>query len=360
MDACARLSSSAKVALTIRLLGESMAFRGLLEKIERFARCDATVLIYGETGTGKELAARAIHYLSLRRTGPFIPINCGSIPDALISSELFGYSRGAFTDAREARLGLIAQAEGGTLFLDEIETLTPRAQVSLLRFLQDHEYRPLGAGQARTANVRVLGATNADLNELSCGKEFRRDLLYRLNVLSVTVPPLRERDGDVVLLANAFLDRLHERYGGGPRTLSRDAIEMLRTHDCPGNVRELESLIQREFLLADDHDTEIRLTTMRGSVRSADPGANLCAPPPATQNEPMSVLTDLGFREAKERAIAAFERAYIAELLTRACGNVSLAARLAGKERSRLGRLVRKYKMSADEFKSFAPSRASL
>lgn len=359
MDARDRPSSSAKVALAIGLFGESMVFRRLLAQIERFARCEATVLIHGETGTGKELAARAIHYLSSRHTGPFIPINCGSIPDALISSELFGYSRGAFTDAREARAGLIAQAEGGTLFLDEVETLTPRAQVSLLRFLQDHEYRPLGAGRARTANVRVLGATNVDLNELSYRKEFRSDLLYRLNVLAITAPPLRERGDDILLLANAFLDRLHERYGDRRCTLSRDAIEMLRAHNWPGNVRELESLIHREFLLA-DHDSEICLTMMRSSAaRSILPGGNFHAPPP-TEQEPASALTHMGFREAKERAIAAFERAYISELLTRTSGNVSLAARLAGKERSRLGRLVRKYKFSANEFKSCASSRTSL
>jgi DNA-binding NtrC family response regulator len=357
MDACDRPVSSAKVALAIGLLGESMVFRRLLAQIERFARCEATVLIYGETGTGKELAARAIHYLSSRHAGPFIPINCGSIPDALISSELFGYSRGAFTDAREAHAGLIAQAEGGTLFLDEVETLTPRAQVSLLRFLQDHEYRPLGAGRARNANVRVLGATNVDLSELSRRKEFRSDLLYRLNVLSLTVPPLRQRGDDIVRLANVFLDRLHERYGGCRRTLSRDAIEILRAHNWPGNVRELESLIHREFLLADDHDSEIRLTTMRSS--NVLPERSLHAPPD-TQNEPASALTHLGFREAKEAAIAAFERAYISELLTRTSGNVSHAARLAGKERSRLGRLVRKYKFSADQFKSCTSSRTSL
>ena len=149
------LSSSVELVARLNLLGTSTAFRALLEMIERFAGCDATILIHGETGTGKELAARAMHYLSGRGNGPFIPINCGSIPDAPIGSELFGHSRGAFTDAREARDGLVAQAEGGTLFLDELEALSLRGQVALLRFLQDHEYRPLGASSARTANIRV-------------------------------------------------------------------------------------------------------------------------------------------------------------------------------------------------------------
>jgi DNA-binding NtrC family response regulator len=232
------LSLSVELVAQLHLLGKSPAFRRLLEEVERFAACDATILIHGETGTGKELAARAMHYLSGRRNGPFIPINCGWIPDSLIGSELFGHSRGAFTDAREAREGLVAQAEGGTLFLDELEALSLRGQVALLRFLQDYEYRPLGAASARTANVRVIGATNEDLEELVKQGQFRRDLLYRLNVLAVAVPPLRERGDDVVVLARACLES-RRATGRLPRAAPGRVAALART---VANVRELENL----------------------------------------------------------------------------------------------------------------------
>ena len=334
---------SLALAAKLNLLGESPVFKRVLEQIDRFAACDAAILICGETGTGKELAARAIHYLSARGKGPFIPINCGSIPDSLFGSELFGYSRGAFTDARESRQGLIAQADKGTLFLDELETLSARGQVALLRFLQDHEYRPLGQSAARTADVRVIGATNDDLAAISDRGEFRRDLLYRVNVLSVSVPPLRAREDDVIVLAQAFLRKLCAQYGARQRSIHTAALARLKAYGWPGNVRELENLVHREFLLTDD--MELRFETIGDTVAPAS------AAEPNRDPGPPAVLTDVGFREAKARAIADFERAYISELLERAHGNVSLAARLAGKERSRLGRLVRKYSLSTKAYK---------
>jgi DNA-binding NtrC family response regulator len=346
----------------LNLLGESVVFVRLLERIKRFARCDATVLIDGETGTGKELAARAIHYLSARGDGPFIPINCGSLPDALIGSELFGHSRGAFTDAREARQGLIAQAEGGTLFLDEIETLTARAQVALLRFLQDHEYRPLGAGRSHTANVRVIGATNADLTELSRRAEFRHDLLYRLNVLTLDVPPLRERGEDTILLAQHFLNMLGVRYKRPGHSLAPEALVALRGHDWPGNVRELENLIHREFLLADQPQLQLytlRRTTRAGKRGLGGPSVGRDALRVEAQRPSVVNATPAAFREAKARVIADFEKEYVRNLLAQANGNVSLAARLAGKERSRFNRLVRKYDLRPREFKDAETPRQS-
>ncbi len=352
--------SSIRSIAKLNLLGESPAFHVLLAQIERFARCDATVLIDGETGTGKELAARAIHYLSPRGEGPFIPINGGAIPDALIGSELFGHSRGAFTDAREARQGLIAQAEGGTLFLDELETLSAAGQVALLRFLQDHEYRPLGASQTRLANVRVIGATNAKLADLAQTGEFRQDLLYRLNVLTLDVPPLRSRGDDSVVLARAFLRKLCVRYQHPERTLHPDAVLALRRHSWPGNVRELENLIHREFLLADDVQLEL------GALPRATPGEqdrrvkfrrSDDAPAASAEVRPAAVPAE--FRQAKAHAIAEFERHYVCSLLQKAGGNVSLAARLAGKERSRFNRLVRKYRISARAFRGDASSHSA-
>ena len=350
---------------TNNLLGESPAFRRLLGQVARFARCDATVLISGETGTGKELTARAIHYQSGRADGPFIPINCGSLPDALFGSELFGHTRGAFTDAYESRLGLVAQAEDGTLFLDELETLSCAGQVALLRFLQDHEYRPLGAARARIANVRVLGATNADLADLVRDGKFRQDLLYRLNVLTLGVPPLRERADDALVLAQSFLKKLCGQYELPARHFHPEAVAALCAYEWPGNVRELENLLHREFLLADGD--ELRLPSLPRSAgldrrlnlrRSTDVSRDdtQVAEVPAAA---MSAATGVAFRDAKARAIADFEREYVRHLLQQSAGNVSLAARLAGKERSRFNRLVRKYQFSARDFRTPPTSQGS-
>jgi DNA-binding NtrC family response regulator len=311
----------------LNLVGDSPPFVACVKLICRIAACDATVLIQGETGTGKELAARAIHYLGARRSAPFIAVNCGALPESLVESELFGHARGAFTDAREARAGVVAQAEGGTLFLDEVEAMGPRAQVALLRFLQDHEYRPVGGTVVRGANVRVLASSNVDLDGMAARGVFRQDLLFRLDVLPVELPPLRERGDDVVLLAEAFLRRFSAEYRQPSKTLDAASIAWLRRHQWPGNVRELENLIHRQFLLFDS--AVIRLA-------------------PSDTAEPEHA--EVTFREAKARAIAEFERHYIVALLVRTGGNISLAARLAGKERSRLGKLVKKYGLDRQRF----------
>lgn len=344
--------SQVKLNAQLNLVGESPPFLQLLAHIERFARCDATVLIDGETGTGKELTARAIHYLSSRCNGPFVPVNCGSLPDSLFGSELFGHSRGAFTDAREARQGLIAQAEGGTLFLDELETLSTHGQVTLLRFLQDHEYRPLGAERARIANVRVIGATNANLGRLADNGQFRQDLLYRLNVLTLDVPPLRMRGDDARVLAQAFLRKLCTRYQTTERRFHPDALAALRAYHWPGNIRELENLIHREFLVADT--SELMLATLPRSPGSgAERRVNARRQGDTTRGAGASGSAGpaVAFRDAKARVIEEFEREYVRDLLQQCAGNVSQAARLAGKERSRFNRLVRKYRFVAREFR---------
>src|SRR5438094_4159830 len=187
------------------LIGRSPAFTAATELIAKFASCDATVLIEGETGTGKELAARAIHYLSNRNGNPFIAVNCGALPDTLVENELFGHVRGAFTDAREHQHGLVSRAETGTLFLDEVESLSAKAQVALLRFLQDGVYRPLGAGAVVAGNARIVAATNVDIAALVKGGGFRQDLMYRLTILTLRMPALRERAGDARVLAEHFV-----------------------------------------------------------------------------------------------------------------------------------------------------------
>ena len=310
----------------LNLIGRSPSFLAALLLIRKYATCDATVLIEGETGTGKELAARAIHYLSRRRNLPFIPLNCGAIPENLVESELFGHARGAFTDAKEARIGLIAQAKGGTLFLDEVETISPRAQVALLRVLQDKEYRPIGGAPVTDANVRIVAASNADLKGLVNQGSFRIDLLYRLDVLSLQLPPLRNREGDAALLADVFVERLNRQSDGPRKALHTDAARVLDARPWPGNVRELENLVQREYLLAPGHVIEI-----------SDPAGDTL---PGGQRSTPEL-----FRVAKARAVAQFERTYVSALLARTSGNLSLAARLAGKDRSDIGRLVRKHRL---------------
>jgi DNA-binding NtrC family response regulator len=322
----------------LNLVGQSPAFLRVLELTKRFAGCDATVLLQGETGTGKELVARAIHYLGTRRDFPFIPVNCGALPDSLLESELFGHVRGAFTDARDARRGLIAEAEGGTLFLDEIEVLTPKAQVALLRFLQDFEYRPVGGAAVREAHVRIVAASNANLEALVGRGDFRRDLLFRLDILSIDLPPLRERQRDAVLLAEMFLKRLAGQYRRTPKNLHPDAVTRLLTHDWPGNVRELENLIHREFLMSDEPMIHLWGLSSPGARRED------------TKQAALSRITESRFQEAKANAIARFERAYIVELLSRTQGNISQAARISGKERSRLGKLVKKYGLERTSF----------
>ena len=320
------------------LIGRSPSFLRVLALIKKLAACDATLLIQGETGTGKEVVARAIHYSSARSDQPFIPINCGAIADSLIESELFGAERGAFTDARESRAGIIAQAAGGTLLLDEVEVMSPKAQVVLLRFLEDREYRPVG-GRSRRADVRIIAASNRDLRAMANQGLFREDLLFRLNLVCLELPPLRQRGDDVLLLAETFITRYAQEYRQVPRPLHPVAVAACVHHSWPGNVRELENLIHRQFLVSDEplirlHADQLDLVQeRRKDDRSAVP----------------SLLDN--FQTAKARAIAQFEKSYLASLLSQTQGNVSLAADLSGKERSALGKLIKKHGLARGEFK---------
>lgn len=317
------------------MVGASPAFRHMEKMIRRIAAFDTTVLIEGETGTGKELAARAIHYLSSRCGLPFVPINCGAIPDSLFENELFGHRRGAFTDARESHAGLVAQARGGTLFLDEVDALTSKAQVVLLRFIQDQEYRPLGSAQAELGNVRIIAATNADLPCLVAQGNFRADLLYRLNVLPLVIPPLREREGDVERLAEHYLNQFSRRYGLPKRALHPDTLAWMSRNAWPGNVRELENFIHRLVLLCDD--------------------AVISSQAPASDEERRRQADRrIPFKEAfgsdKARVIEDFERRFLVHVLQLAGGNVTQAAKLAGKERRALGKLLKKHSIDPQSF----------
>jgi DNA-binding NtrC family response regulator len=317
-----------------RLLGNSPAIRAVVSQISRIARSDAPILIQGETGSGKELAARAIRHESARHAASFIALNCGALPEGLIETELFGHAQGAFTDAKQARLGVIAQAHGGTLFLDEIDALSPKAQVTLLRYLQDLRYRPVGVSQEIASDVRVIAASNRPLHTLVEEGAFRRDLLYRLNILEVTIPPLRARDGDVEILARHFIHEFSAKYAMAPKRLHPATLTWLQQQPWPGNVRELENWIHRQLLLAEGD--EIRL--------EHDPV------PPGTADPLATFETPIDFRTAKSLAMARFERAYLDRVLTATGGNVTAAARIAGKERRTLGKLLKKHRIDRSAY----------
>jgi two-component system, NtrC family, response regulator GlrR len=314
-----------------QLVGVSAAFTAVLAKIPVFARSDATVLITGETGTGKDVCARAIHYLSSRSDRPFVPVNCGAIPLELVENELFGHEKAAYTGATASFPGLVHQAEGGTLFLDEIDALPQQAQVKLLRLLQDREYRPLGAAQFRSANIRVVTATNSDVDEaVRCG-QMRKDLYYRLNVLSLNLPPLRERVGDIPILARHFVAKFGRRSDGRTAVLSCGALDALtEPHDWPGNVRELEHVIERALVLAADH-----VLIRRADVKPESP-----------------VVLRRSFKDAKAEAVARFERTYVESLLQVHVGNVTHAAEAARKNRRAFWELMRKHRIDPRRFRA--------
>jgi two-component system, NtrC family, response regulator GlrR len=322
------------------LLGESPAIRRVLERIRRIASTEANVLINGETGTGKELAARAIHYLGARREFPFIPVNCGALPETLVENELFGHERGAFTDARGDSRGLLRLAHRGTLFLDEVDALPRKGQVVLLRFLQDRRFRPLGARHEQQADVRIIAASNTSLESLIERREFRSDLYYRLHMMSLDLPPLRARGADIELLARHFIRDCASLYRRPEKPLHPQTLEWFRAYPWPGNVRELENLIHREFLMSDDENV----------IACACPSA--CEAPAAEETEDGTDRPLQPYADARLRAIEEFDRAYLRMLLGLAGGNVSRAARMACKERRALGKLIKRYAIVPSSFRS--------
>ena len=233
------------------IIGEDAELLRVLAVVKKVAPTDSSVLIFGESGTGKELIAEALHVNSPRKTKPFVPINCGALPKDLQESELFGYVKGAFTGAQTNKKGLFEEANGGTIFLDELGEMELPLQVKLLRFLQDHKVFRIGDAKPITVDVRVICATNKDLKKLIAEKRFREDLYYRVNVISLTLPPLRERKGDIPRLAQFFCDLFAERFGRGEVRLSEEALRELTRYDWPGNIRELQNVLERSVILAD-------------------------------------------------------------------------------------------------------------
>jgi DNA-binding NtrC family response regulator len=307
-----------------QMVGNDPGFIQAIQQIPLVAAIDAPVLLTGETGTGKELCARAIHLMSRRHSGPFIPVECGALPENLAENELFGHVRGAFTDAQHDQKGLVGMAEAGTLFLDEIDTLSLSVQAKLLRLLEENCYRVLGGEQFSKANIRVIAATNGNIEECVRRKVFRSDLYYRLNVLRLHLPPLRERRVDVGLLAAWFLDSLCKSTGSARKLLSSAALRKLEGYDWPGNVRELFNLIQRAAVLST---------------------GSLILPCYISLPESAEITEGAGetFRQARTRAVERFEHQYILGLLSKHHGNITKAALEARKERRAFGRLAKKY-----------------
>ena len=332
-----RVQGPRRVQVLNKLIGDSPAFVHVRDQLSRLSESEATVLIAGETGTGKELTARALHYLSSRAGFPFVAVNCAALPDTLLEAELFGHERGAFTDAHAHRQGLLAQADNGTIFLDEVECLTPRAQGALLRVLHDRTFRVLGSSIERSVNVRFVAATNMDLADLVRRGAFRADLFYRLRVLWLELPPLRNRRDDIPLLSRHFLTK-HARRGRPCPALTAAASRALLDFTWPGNVRELENAIIRALHLADD-----------GVVQPGHLG--LPAGPPGGVTESTAFGDGrLSLKESKRRLVDAFEREYLARLIIESGGNVTKAAMFAQKDRRELGKLLKKHGLNAKDF----------
>lgn len=315
------------------VVGESAALRDAIRIVPRLGGSEANVLITGETGTGKELFARAIHYASARRARPFIPLNCGALPDSLFENELFGHEKGAYTDASTAGAGLLAVAEHGSLFLDEVDSLSLASQAKLLRVMQDREYRPLGSQRAIRADVRIIAAANTPLAERIAAREFRADLYYRLNVLALRLPTLAERREDIPVLARHFLARYARECSRPAPRLSPEAIRRMVDYAWPGNVRELESVMQRAVVLSDEPVLDAY------SVDIPDASSSAAPPPHAMVCDSSLPISD---------AVHEFERQYLASALARHNGNVTHAAEAAGKDRRTFQRLLRRHGIAGE------------
>lgn len=323
------------------LVGEGAAMRQLKQTIAAVAQSEYTVLVRGESGTGKELVARMVHRLGPRATRPFLAVNCPSIPENLLESELFGHVRGAFTGAERDHKGLFAAADKGTLHLDEIGDISPAVQTKLLRVLQDGEVRPVGANKSARVNVRVVASTNQDLEALMQAKTFREDLYYRLNVLTVTLPPLRERAEDIPLLAGHFFRAACREMGMAEKEVDPEVLHWMSAHPWPGNVRELQNFVRRLTVFAATDRVDMNL------VNLVQQGG--CVPVTAALVGSQGRIGE--YKAAKEEVLAAFTQSYVHDLLVQTRGNVSEAARVSGLSRVALQKILSRLGESAARFR---------
>lgn len=316
-----------------QIVGKSQVVRELHEKIDKISSCDANVLISGESGTGKEIAARAIHYLSPRSGKPFIPVNCGAIPESLFENELFGHVKGAFTDAGFHQFGLVREAEGGTLFLDEVGSISPLVQTKLLRLLEAKEYKSLGDPRPRKANIRIVAATNQDLQSLIDKNVFREDLFYRLNIVPIHIPPLRDRKDDIPLLIDHFIAKYSKQYNKPIQKITDEAMMAFVSYSWPGNIREVENKIQQIIVMSSSSiisSDDIQFPIVEKNVKE-------------TEFEHLNV--------AKKKVAESFEKSYLIRLLKKHRGNVVSAAKSAGKSRTGLWNLLKKHNLSPKQFR---------
>lgn len=320
------------------LIGSSPLMEKVYQRIMQVARTSATILITGESGTGKELAAKTIHFHSQRKDRNIVAVNCSAIPETLIESELFGHLKGSFTGAIRDKKGLVEEADGGTLFLDEIGDLNLVMQTKLLRLLQEGEYKPVGSSKTSIADIRFIAATNQDLIEKVRKKEFREDLFYRLNVIQIIMPPLRDRKDDIPLLAQYFLEKYNKLNQKEIKDIAPDALEVLKTRDWPGNIRELENVLERGVILS------------RGDILQVSD----LFPEDQPTSFPFRIQEDIfmsPFKEAKEHIINNFHIEYIRRVLAKHGGNVSLAAKECGLKRPYLHRLMRENDIKSKSYR---------
>ena len=324
-----------------KLAGESTAMRKVFEQITMVAQSDVTVLITGESGTGKDLTAQSIHSLSDRKNRPFVPVNCPTIPEHILESELFGYKKGAFTNAQRDKKGLFQEADMGTLFLDEIGDIPPMIQTKLLRVLQEKQIKPLGDTKAVDIDVRIIASTNRDLDRKIKNEEFREDLFYRLNVLTIHLPPLRERPTDIPLLARHLVAAHSEKLGKPEKMISDKLMDVLVKHSWPGNVRELENILIQGIVYADS-DT---ITCSDVPVDELDTGKAIRA------DSDFSRLNTLPYREAKEELLRQFNHQYIGAMLAITNGNITQAAKKCGLERQALQQVIKRFDIDPEQYR---------
>ncbi len=322
------------------IIGRSTLMQDVYKLIQSIKTSSTSVLIEGESGTGKEMVAQAIHKTSKRSGKPFLIINCAAIPEGLLESELFGHVKGSFTGAVNDKKGLFEEANGGSIFLDEIGEVTPAFQVKMLRVLQNGEFKRVGEGETRFTDVRVIAATNRNLKEMIQLGKFREDLYYRLHVIGIHLPPLRDRKEDIPLLAYQFLNKYNQKLKRNIREISIDAMQALQSYSWVGNVRELENVVERCVVL-----------TTADTIKAKDLPAQILAKTFYLNDEEEVDLGSFSYREAKSRAISLFNKTYICHLLKETRGNISLASHRAGLDRSNLKKIIKKYDIDLGEFR---------
>ena len=319
------------------LIGKSPAMRKVYQTVQMIAKSDVTVLITGESGTGKDMVARTLHSLSHRGERPYVTVNCPTLPENILESELFGYRKGAFTDASTDKIGLFEEAKNGTIYLDEIGDIAPAIQAKLLRVLQEKEIKPLGQTKSVKVDVRAISSTNQDLKEKIRKNKFREDLFYRLNVINLHMPPLRERKDDIPLLADHFLKHYCKKYDKPLKSLSPKLMDLLLQNNWEGNVRELKNTINRAVLLSPGE-----------TIKPHEIGWDREFPDGTIVGD----IGEMSYREAKEEVLQRFHAEYLGQLLRRNNGNVSHSARECGMERQALQQILKRYGLKSQDFRN--------